>query len=276
MARRRRLAYIQHVSMCSAAGGHRAFALIQISRKRKRGSGEAKAAVHLHFRPPRLHIVSLAAGLTRELVTHASHQRVRPRSGASWSLGIPRDHFICVVISPADPAPLVIFYLWCHPVVIIHSHTCYQLLAYWLARERERERERATDRRRRSVRVLNCMTFPPDLMKRRPQSRVACPFSLSGLLWMSRWPPTVTSAATWLRGGPAREAWGGPCTPFASVMLSSNAQPQAERTTYFFILFSKGGGRSRDSVVNFDCGLTTEALQTHTHTPVTSALYLCL
>lgn len=38
------------------------------------------------------------------------------------------------------------------------------------------------------------------------QSCVACHFSLDGLFWISYWPPTITSDATWLSRGP-QEGW---------------------------------------------------------------------
>lgn len=106
---------IDYISICFnnlSTGGYLAWSLIQISRE-CRGSGKTKAVIHLQFQPSYFfswapHSVSSSC-LDLELVTHASHQWVRPRSGASWSLGISRDHFIYRVISPADAVPLLYF-----------------------------------------------------------------------------------------------------------------------------------------------------------------------
>lgn len=203
--------------------------------------------------------------------------------------------------------------------------------------------------------ALNCMTSPLWFNKTQAaalQSRVVCHFCLSGLLWIPRWPPTITSAATWLQGGPQerqdrREGMGGGgwslslhstcgsrndggvhtqnrsdlmerrkwlmrsgsplgdaglpsskgrrssppwatspdpftiCAPWPSpfsfcvtpVMLTlTHATSRAQNLLLHFIL--KGGikkRKSRDSIVNFKCGLTTEA----PHTCDLSFVFVC-
>lgn len=90
----------------------------------------------LSFLP--FHVVSKAAVLTSVLFTHASDQQLRPEVGSFLKFWHPEGPLHLCGDLTSRPRSACYILLMVSPEVIIHSHTCYQLLAYWLVRALQR------------------------------------------------------------------------------------------------------------------------------------------
>lgn len=147
--------------------------------------------------------MSKAAVLTSVLFTHASDQRLRPEVGSFLKFWHPEGPLHLRGDLTSRPRSACYILLMVSPEVIIHSHTCYQLLAYWLVRAlRQRHGIQIWSTQRHKI-----AWHPPHNFNRAqaamPGSRIR-PLGLNSADFIGSflWPPTITSAATWLSGGP--------------------------------------------------------------------------